>query len=159
MDADNLIKETGKLLGIELKLDGQRRCAVKEKISKKEYILEVPEKNGQIYIYSRVGTIPDSVNYKRYFLGLLEMNLFGIQTRNSTIGIDSMTRQIILHASFPLDLMTPKLIGNLIKNFIKTLEKVGEKVRDLQQKCIATGDEMEITLPPKKQRTLNVMKV
>jgi hypothetical protein len=132
MDVDALLSATGGLLKLPLKLDPKtNRCVLVDKTSRQEVFIESPHGDELLYLYAPLGPVPKDVQMDRFFKSLLEFNLFGIQTNGFTIGVEPKQEQIMMHFLFSMDVLTPQLLSNLLRNFIASVKQMRAKVEDI----------------------------
>ncbi|MDR2029932.1 MAG: CesT family type III secretion system chaperone [Puniceicoccales bacterium] len=129
--SETLIQELGKILGMPLELDKKtRRCVLRDKASKKEYFIELPQHAPYLYLYCVLLKASVEQQSEHFYRALLEMNLFGLKTDMGVLSIDPISRSILLHLSFPTEFLTPQLLCNLLTNFLAMALKVAAAVED-----------------------------
>jgi hypothetical protein len=117
---------------IPLKLDPTtHRCIIRDRTNMQDYFVELPEKNPHLYIYGVLRKLDQERDNAAFFRGLLELNLFGLQTDGCTISVDPAGQNLLLHITSPLEFLTPQLTINLLTNFIGTLRRVAAQVENL----------------------------
>ncbi|MDR0727688.1 MAG: CesT family type III secretion system chaperone [Puniceicoccales bacterium] len=133
MDLDTLMAGVSRRMNLPLKLDPEtRRCVLQDKESHLEILIEFPQRNTALFIYSPLMQLPKEIDQAKFLESLLELNLFGLQTNGTTIGFDRKHGHIVLHHSVPLEFVDEQIFVNVLTNFIATARKISSRISDLQ---------------------------
>lgn len=137
---EELLREAAGLLKFPLRFDPKtRRAIILDKTENRQYHIELPTKSPFLYIYAVLRKLgPDREN-TAFLRALLELNLFGLQTNTTTLGLDGEADSLVVHLAYPLEFLTPQLLVNVIGNFVATVRKVHEKIENL---AITTNQEL-----------------
>jgi hypothetical protein len=133
MDLDLLLAGAGRRMKLPLKLDPEtRRCVLQDKESHLEILIEFPQRNASMFLYSPIMQLPKEIEQEKFLESVLELNLFGLQTNGATLGFDRKHGHIMLHHSLSLEFVNEQIFVNMLTNFIATARKILVRVGDLQ---------------------------
>lgn len=140
--ARDLIREMGSRLGVALDMDDFGVCAMSYEDDGR-LTLEVSDGDSSFVLHAPLDRAP-VVDREAFLAKLLEINLYGIQTRGCTIGLEPGSDQVILSLRQPIDGLDIIRFESIISNFIDSCTTIGELLRHEPETQTPSSYEMDM---------------
>ncbi|OHE74667.1 MAG: hypothetical protein A2007_00070 [Verrucomicrobia bacterium GWC2_42_7] len=126
---NSYLQELAQKVNLPLALNEKGQCYLNHS-SGLDCIIEVPDNQSILFLYSPVMPLPTNYN-KELLFQVLSLNLHQIITHGTTLAIDPSTHYFVLCFSKPIESLNFASFENILGNFLETASSIKTQLLEL----------------------------